>query len=227
MYTVYSLQSPSGKKYIGVTSQSVEKRWNNGKAYQHNPYLLAAIDKYGWDNLKRDIISANLTRAEAELMERELIRSNRCCEREHGYNILPGGDISNGHTAETKQRISESVKKLQTEEVRLRKSEWSKGRTHSESTRQKLRAINLGNQNAKGAIRSEDTRRKMSEAQKGRVVSEETKLKIRQVKAYTSPSTRQKMREAKLGKSLSTETRLKMSESHKKKGVTNGSNQMA
>ena len=227
MYTVYLLQSPSNKKYIGVTSQPVEKRWNNGRAYRHNSHLLSAIERYGWCNFKKEIIATNLARSEAEHLERDLIYLYQCCDREHGYNILPGGDISSGHTEETRKRISETVKQLQTEELRRRKSEWSTGGTHSERTRQKLSEVNIGNQNAKGAIRSEDTRRKMSEAQKGRTVSEKTKEKIRQSKSYMSPETRQKMREAKLGKSLSAETRLKMSESHKKKGATNGSNRMA
>ena len=224
MYTVYLLQSPSNKRYIGVTSQPVEKRWNSGRAYRHNIHLLSAIHKYGWSNFKKEIIVTNLTRCEAEQVEQAFISSYRCCEREYGYNILPGGDISNGHTDETKKRISETVKQLQTEEVLRRKSEASKGRTHSESTRQKLREMNIGNQNAKGIVRSEETRRKMSEAQKGRFVSEETKAKIKKAKKYTSPETRQKMREAKLGKSLSMATRLKMSEAHKKKGVANGIN---
>ena len=224
MYTVYLLQSPSNKKYIGVTSQPVEKRWNNGRAYRHNSHLLSAIERYGWCNFKKEIIATNLARSEAEHLERDLIYLYQCCDREHGYNILPGGDISSGHTDETKKRISETVKQLQTEEVLRRKSEASKGRTHSESTRQKLREMNIGNQNAKGIVRSEETRRKMSEAQKGRFVSEETKAKIKEAKTYTSPETRQKMREAKLGKSLSMATRLKMSEAHKKKGVTNGIN---
>lgn len=219
MYTVYLLRSPSNKRYIGVTSQSVEKRWNNGKAYRHNSYLLSAIDKYGWDNFRKEIVATGLTQYEAEEIEKNLISTYRCCEREYGYNILPGGDISRGHTEETKRRISDSVKLLQTEELKKRKSEWGKERTVSEETRKFLRDINLGNQNAKGFVHSEETRKRMSDAQKGRIVSEETKARIRQAKSYTSPETRQKMREAKLGKTLPLETRLKMSESHKKKGA--------
>ena len=31
-YTVYMHTSPSGKRYIGITSTSVEERWRNGAA---------------------------------------------------------------------------------------------------------------------------------------------------------------------------------------------------
>lgn len=30
-WTVYRHTSPSGKVYIGITSQNVERRWNSGK----------------------------------------------------------------------------------------------------------------------------------------------------------------------------------------------------
>lgn len=32
-WTVYRHTSPSGKVYIGITSQNVERRWNSGKGY--------------------------------------------------------------------------------------------------------------------------------------------------------------------------------------------------
>lgn len=32
-WCVYIHTSPSGKKYIGITSQNPQKRWQNGKGY--------------------------------------------------------------------------------------------------------------------------------------------------------------------------------------------------
>ena len=177
-YSVYKLTAPNGKCYIGMTKQAVKHRWNSGHAYQHNEHLQNAIAKYGWDSFGKEVLFTSESKVEAEKFERFLITKYDSTNRLHGYNILPGGNVSDGHSEETKRKISESMKKLQTDEVRARKSRDGKGRKMSEEVRQKLRQANLGNQNAKGCTRSEEVRAKMSAAQKGRYVSPETCLKI-------------------------------------------------
>lgn len=178
IYAVYKLTAPNGKCYIGMTKQSVERRWNSGHAYQHNEHLLNAIAKYGWDNFGKEVVFTSASKTEAEKIERFLIAKYDSANRLHGYNILPGGNVSDGQSEETKRKISESMKKLQTDEVRARKSRDGKGRKHSEEARQKLRLANLGNQHAKGCTRSPEVRAKMSAAQKGRYVSPETCARI-------------------------------------------------
>lgn len=42
-FTVYKHTSPSNKVYIGITSQSVIKRWGSGHGYRHNEYFFRAI----------------------------------------------------------------------------------------------------------------------------------------------------------------------------------------
>lgn len=201
-YSVYKLTAPNGKCYIGMTKQSVERRWNSGHAYQHNEHLQNAIAKYGWDNFSKEVLFTSSSKAEAENFERFLINKYDSTNRLYGYNILPGGDVSDGHSEETRRKISESVKKLQTDEVRDRKSKTWKGRTHSDEARRKLREANLGNQNAKGCTRSPEVRAKMSAAQKLRYNSQEVRdrLSASQKGRYVSPETRAKMSAAKKGK---------------------------
>ena len=201
-YSVYKLTAPNGKCYIGMTKQSVERRWNSGHAYQHNEHLQNAIAKYGWDNFGKEVVFTSASKTEAEKIERFLIAKYDSTNRLHGYNILRGGDVSDGHSDETKRKISESMKKLQTPEVRARKSRDGKGRTHSEETRQKLRQANLGNQNAKGCTRSPEVRAKMSAAQKLRYNSPEVRARLSasQKGRYVSQETRAKMSAAKKGK---------------------------
>lgn len=57
VYTVYMHVSPSGKRYIGITSQKVEKRWANGKGYKTQQYFYRAIKKYGWNNFQHIIVA--------------------------------------------------------------------------------------------------------------------------------------------------------------------------
>ena len=49
------------KYYVGVTGRKPEIRWNNGKNYRHLVFK-NAIDKYGWNNIKHEIIAENLTK---------------------------------------------------------------------------------------------------------------------------------------------------------------------
>ena len=183
MYSVYMLTSPSGKKYIGMTSQNVNRRWESGRGYSHNAHLTQAIRKYGWNAFEKEVLFDNLEKAEAERLEREYIKMFDTTDRTNGYNILPGGDVSAGHSEETKRKISETMKCLQTPEVLARKAEVSRNKVWTAEAREKCRKANLGNKNALGIVRSAEVRKKMSDAQKGRFVSDETRKRISQSKA--------------------------------------------
>ena len=86
MYTVYIHESPSGKKYVGITSDSVKSRWDYGWGYQNNPYFWNAIQKYGWNNIKHEVLFTNLTEAAAKSKEIELIAEMDLTNRDKGYN---------------------------------------------------------------------------------------------------------------------------------------------
>ena len=108
-YCVYMHISPSGKKYVGITSQNPNKRWKNGKGYKENLYFTNAINKYGWDNFEHIIVAKGLTEDEAKWLEIELIRVNDSANQDKGYNITLGGEGGNGyhHTEEHKQKMRE------------------------------------------------------------------------------------------------------------------------
>ena len=80
-YTVYKHTSPSGKVYIGITGIDPAKRWKQG--YSHNKYFTMAIKKYGWSNIKSEILESNLSKDAACEMEKLLIKtlfiSNQFC----------------------------------------------------------------------------------------------------------------------------------------------------
>ena len=100
MYIVYMHTCPNGKKYIGITSQAPERRWQKGKGYAYgsNPYFYNAIEKYGWDNIEHTILFRNLTKEEAEQKEVELIKEHQTSQRNHGYTIdLAGSSCGKWH----------------------------------------------------------------------------------------------------------------------------------
>ena len=95
-YCVYKHISPSGKVYIGITSNDPRRRWNSGHGYRQCKGFWNAIQKYGWSNIAHEILYTGLTKSEAERIEKELIEKYRSTDSRFGYNILPGGDATQG-----------------------------------------------------------------------------------------------------------------------------------
>lgn len=95
-YFVYKHTSPSGKVYIGITSKNPKIRWNYGHNYKHSVGFWNAIQKYGWCNIKHEILYSGLTKQDAETIEKELIKKYRSTDSNFGYNILEGGDVTQG-----------------------------------------------------------------------------------------------------------------------------------
>ena len=103
-WCVYLHTSPSGKYYVGITSQKPERRWRNGKGYIHNNYFTNAINKYGWDNFMHEIIADDLSENEAKVLEEMLIKKFQSNNVAYGYNITSGGEAEL-HSERTKQLI--------------------------------------------------------------------------------------------------------------------------
>jgi len=110
-YCVYCHISPSGKRYIGITCQRLNDRWCNGKGYEYNEHFARAIKKYGWDAFQHIVLFEGLSREQASLIERKLIKQYKSNDGRYGYNIADGG-FDGGHptTEETKRKISEAKK---------------------------------------------------------------------------------------------------------------------
>ena len=91
MWTVYRHTSPSGKVYIGITSHSdVNKRWRYGSAYKTSLLFNKAIQKYGWKNIKHEVLFTSLSEHRAKRLEIALIRHYKGLGI--SYNITDGGD---------------------------------------------------------------------------------------------------------------------------------------
>lgn len=174
-YIVYKHTTPSGKVYIGITKQTLSKRWKNGLGYKDNPYFYKAIQKYGWDQITHEVLFDSLSKEDAERIEIRLIKEYDSANRDKGYNIALGGN-STAHSEETNQKLQRSLKNY-----------WS-----DERNQEKMKA------SMRGKKRSEEAKKNISIAQKKRfsdihereLVSERQKGKTRTetAKAKTSES---------------------------------------
>ena len=90
-WTVYKHTSPSGKVYVGISSD-INRRWAaNGYYYCLADTIFSkALRKYGWDNFQHIIVQEGLTKKEACDMEKELIAYYKA--KKLSYNITDGGE---------------------------------------------------------------------------------------------------------------------------------------
>lgn len=164
MFCVYMHTAPNNKVYIGISENPVH-RWNNGKGYKQNKHFYSAIGKYGWDNIKHEILFDNLTKEQACQKEIELIAKYKSNNSDFGYNVSTGGECSAlgiKHTEETKGKMSEMRKgencywygKHRSAETCHKISESKKGKPIHEKTRKALLyAVNHQSKETRGKIR--------------------------------------------------------------------------
>ena len=86
-YCVYKHITPDKRIYIGITRGNPLKRWNNGHGYRGQSVFFNAIIKYGWDNIKHEILYSGLAKEEAEQKETELIAEYKSNNLKYGFNV--------------------------------------------------------------------------------------------------------------------------------------------
>lgn len=82
---VYLHTFPNGKVYVGIT-KNTELRWDNGEGYIDNPPMYEDIVKYGWDNIKHEVIADGLLRNAAIKLETQYIFMYDSTNPIRGYN---------------------------------------------------------------------------------------------------------------------------------------------
>lgn len=191
-YCVYMHVSPSNKKYIGITKQKPEYRWNGGRGYNSNKYFASAINKYGWDNIEHHILFDGLSKEDACQKERELISRFETNDPDKGYNLTTGGE-SYEFTAEVIERlkkpknISEEQRAIMREKGKELYCKYLKGRKRSPESIQRMAEKKRGVKQSPDVVKkrtdalkehykrtgglSEEHKRKLSNTLKGRTYS--------------------------------------------------------
>lgn len=166
--TIYKLTSPSGKIYIGQTTNLKDRKRSlyNPNKYYSGHRLDNAIKKYGIENFKYEII------AQIELEDKFLLRKHlddleihyikKFDSYNNGYNMTLGGSGSKGcfQTEESRNKISEKAKGRKgsmlgrhlSEEQRKKVSDYAKtrlgnknpfyGKTHNQDSKDKIGIAN-------------------------------------------------------------------------------------
>lgn len=146
MWYIYRITNLiNGKTYIG--QHKYKKRCDN---YMGSGKILRmAIQKYGIDNFKKEILINNISvRKYANKAEKTLI----AIERKHNkaeYNICDGGEGFSGthHTKESKRKIGIASLGNQHAKGKNIGNQYAKGNRLSKNTRQKMSLSRMGNKN--------------------------------------------------------------------------------
>lgn len=124
----------NGKSYIGQTIGSIESRWKAHNWTKNGCRVLKnAIDKYGKDNFKIEVIEVCNSLEQLDKQEMFWIKELNTLVP-HGYNLKTGGNRS-AYSDETRKRMSDAKK---TDFI-----PWNKGLTKTDDPR-------IGNQGSRG-----------------------------------------------------------------------------
>lgn len=145
-WLVYKHTSPSGKVYIGITSWLPCQRWMKGNGYKKCVLFYKAIKKYGWNNIKHEVLLRDISESEAIYAEKYLIRWYKM--HSISYNLADGGDGVSGTVFSEKQlehaRNLWKGKKIPIE-IRKKMSESHKGMKFTPEWKESIRISKLGN----------------------------------------------------------------------------------
>lgn len=157
----------NGKKYIGITSRTPTKRWRkDGKGYKRHLHFWNAIQKYGWNNFRHEIILQNETFEFACKAERCLIKHYKSNNPKYGYNDTLGGEG---------KLLTEEQKNILSQQRKGENNPFY-GKRHTEETKQTLRELNKNKKPSTKQLEclkfgrcawSQDRREKLSSSRKG------------------------------------------------------------
>lgn len=183
-YYIYMYTFPNGKKYIGKTKRSMNQRQGSDwSGYKRCRLLWNAIQKYGTENIKTDILfEGTLTDEEASKLECFYIEkyktnASKYNNPSYGYNLTDGGDGISGCVF-TEERLEKLLAQLK-EAIDKRR-----GKPLSEEHKRKLSESHKG----LGHKLSDETKAKISKANSLENISEETRkrkslVRMKKVKA--------------------------------------------
>ena len=184
----------NGKRYIGKHFGEL-----NDSYLGSGTLIQRAIDKYGKQNFKKEILYISSSEQENSIKEKEFISAFNAVNDDSFYNLIPGGDggdIFHSLPLERQQQIREKASQNNKGE-----KNGMYGKHHSEETKQKLKQINkdytktesfkrtmslatTGEKNGMyGKKHTEESKKKMSDSKKGKKLGAENG-NAKKIRAY-------------------------------------------
>lgn len=223
MYRVYKREAPDGRVYIGCTSQLLWVRaGSDGKGYQENTEFWKAIQKFGWENFKHEILLETEDRELASRTEVEYIKKYNSTDPRYGFNRRIQAYIADEDYSD---RLGKAIKEATTDQSLKQRSESMK-RYYANTTNREFhrkRTLRITNRpevrekliqaikrnNAKPEVRqkiresvlrywTEERRREQSELSRQRLAPTEVRSRISEgtKRGLASPEVRKKMSDA-------------------------------
>ncbi len=136
----------NGKRYVGKTIGTVERRWilhvSEAKNTNKRRAILCAIRKYGRESFEHEVLQECSTSEELTLAEITWIAKLKTTDSKNGYNETAGGEGLSMPTDETKKKMSEAHKgKTASFETKARMSAAHTGKIISFQHRETLRML--------------------------------------------------------------------------------------
>lgn len=103
-YELYMLLFPNGKRYIGISTDSI-RRFYDHKCSKQKFQVHRAIKKHGAANIILSVVCMG-RRDYIRQLEVACIAKFKTTDRAYGYNVTPGGEL--GPTPEMAERISKT-----------------------------------------------------------------------------------------------------------------------
>lgn len=198
-WIVYAYTFPNNKKYIGKTCRTLNKRQgNNFIRYKKCRLLWNAIQKYGIDSIKQEILfekdtsSSEVCEIEKYFIELYKTNVNKYNNPSYGYNLTGGGDGLVGWkpTTERYQQLCKQLKEVTIKNI---------GSKRTEESKQKMREAKIGK---KLNPLSEEHKRKISLANSKENMTEETRIRRSESKKKKIIATNKETNESEVFSSL-------------------------
>ena len=223
MGCAYILISPSFKKYVGITSQSIGDRWKKHCQRANEKRVGAiynAIRKYGASSFIKLTLHESDNWEELCEMEKMLIVENNAMFP-NGYNLTSGGEGTPGRTVskEGRKRMSEGQKKrFENPEELIKLKEYGMISAKKSAEKKKERDI-IHKKNQQVYLNSPEFKKRHSEKTKEGMTKVKDKIIEAAKKRASDPEWRKRMSELKkgvgLGSKRTDEQKKKLSEARK------------
>lgn len=184
----------NGKRYIGKHFGEL-----NDSYLGSGTLIQRAIDKYGKQNFKKEILYISSSEQENSIKEKEFISAFNAVNDDSFYNLIPGGDggdIFHSLPLERQQQIREKASqnnkgekngmygKHHSEETKQKLRQVNKDYTKTESFRQTMSLVTTGEKNGMyGKKHTEESKKKMSDSKKGKKLGAENG-NAKKIRAY-------------------------------------------